>query len=78
MSINKQMDKEDMVHIQWTLLSHKKDQILTYGAKGMDLDGIMLSEISQTKTNTIWYHLYVESKKYNKLVNITKKQQTQI
>ena len=23
-----------------------------------------------------WYHLYVESKKYNKLVNITKKQQT--
>ena len=22
----------------------------------------------------MWYHLYVESKKYNKLVNITKKQ----
>ena len=28
----------------------------------MDLEGIMLSEINQTKTNTICYHLYVESK----------------
>ena len=34
----------------------------------------MLSEISQTKTITVCYHLYVESKKYNKLVNITKKE----
>ena len=29
----------------------------------MDLEGIMLSEISQTKTNTVLYHLYVETKK---------------
>ena len=37
----------------------------------------MLSEISKTeKKNTVWYHLYVESKKYNKLVNKTKKKQT--
>ena len=28
----------------------------------MDLEIIALSEISQTKTNTIWYCLYVESK----------------
>ena len=42
----------------------------------MDLEGIILSEISQTKTNTVWYHLYMESKKYNKLVNITKKRET--
>ena len=26
------------------------------------LEIIILSEVSQTKTNTIWYHLYVESK----------------
>ena len=39
----------------------------------MDLAGIMESEISQRKTNSIWYHLLVESKKYKKLVNITKK-----
>ena len=37
----------------------------------MDLDGIMLSEISQRKTNMISF--YVESKKYNKLVNKMKK-----
>ena len=40
----------------------------------MDLEGIMLLEVRQRKTNTIRYHLYVESKKYNKLVYITKKQ----
>ena len=30
----------------------------------------MLSEISQRKTKTTWYHSYVESKKYNKRVNV--------
>ena len=40
----------------------------------MDLEDIMLSEISQRKTNIVWYYLYVESRKYNKLVNITKKE----
>ena len=31
----------------------------------------MPSEISHRKTNTVQFHLYVESKKYNKLVSIT-------
>ena len=35
----------------------------------------MLSEISQTKTNTLWFHLYVESKKQNKWTNRTKQKQ---
>ena len=36
----------------------------------MGLEGIMLSEISQTKINTIWSHLYVESlKKKKKLID---------
>ena len=34
----------------------------------------MLSEINQRKTNTVCYHLHAESKKYNKLVNRTKKE----
>ena len=54
----------------------KKNETLPFAAMWMDLEGIMLSEISQRKTNTVWYHLYVESKKYNRLVNITKKRQT--
>ena len=32
----------------------------------MKLEGIMLNEISQAKTNAAWYHLYVESKKARK------------
>ena len=32
--------------------------------------------VRQRKINTVWYHLYVESKHYNKLVNVTKKKQT--
>ena len=40
----------------------------------MALEGILLNEISQQKINTVWYHLYVESEKYNRLVNKTKRQ----
>lgn len=29
----------------------------------MDLEGIMLGEISQRKANIVWFHFYVESKK---------------
>ena len=43
---------------------------------GLDLEDTMLSEISQRKTNSVGHHLYVESKKYNKPVNITKKKET--
>ena len=32
----------------------------------MDLEGIMLTEISQRKKNTIWSHLIVEFKKSNR------------
>ena len=30
---------------------------------------IMLREISQRKTNTVWYHLYVEPKKVKPVKN---------
>ena len=45
----------------------------------MDLKGIMLSEISQRRTNTVWYHntTYAESKKYNKLVERNRLTDTQ-
>ena len=51
------MDKEDEI-----LLSHEKNKITPFAATWMVLEIIKLSEVSQTeKTNTIWYHLYVES-----------------
>ena len=40
----------------------KKNEILPFATMWMDLEGIMLSEISQRKTNTVCYHLYVEPK----------------
>ena len=40
----------------------KKNEILPFAKTWMDFEGVMLSEISQRKTNTV-YHLYVESKK---------------
>ena len=40
----------------------KKNEILTFATTQMDFEGIMQSEISQTNTNTVLYHLYVKLK----------------
>ena len=42
--------------------ANKKNELLPFATIGMDLKGIMLNEIGQIKTNTEWFHLYVESK----------------
>ena len=65
-SIDRWMGKEDVVYIyihNGILLSHKKNELMLFAATWMDLEIIILSEVSQTKTNIVWYHLYVESKK---------------
>ena len=51
----------------------KKNEILPLARTWMDLEGIVLSEISQTEKDTVWYDLHVESKKYNTQVNKTRK-----
>ena len=45
------------------LLGHKKEWNMPFAAAWMGLEMIILSEVSQTKTNIIWYHLCTESKK---------------
>ena len=51
MSINREVDKEDVVHIYSGIsLSHKKVKILPIAATWMDLEMIILSEESQTET----------------------------
>ena len=41
----------------------KKNEIMPFAVTWMDLEIVILSEVSQRKTNIIWYRLYVESKK---------------
>ena len=44
----------------------KKNAIMPFAATWMDLEIIILNEVSQVKTNITWRYLYVESKKKKK------------
>ena len=56
MSVNRGMDKENVVHIyNGILLSHKKNEMMPFAVTWMDLEMIILSEVSQTKKNK--YHI---------------------
>ena len=60
-----------------TLLNHKKWNFAIYNNMDNWIEGYYTNwNVKQSKTNTVWCYLYVESGKYNKLVNITKKKQT--
>ena len=44
----------------------KKNEIPPFAATLMDLEIVTLSEVSETKTSIVRYHLYVESKNGHK------------
>ena len=46
-------------------IAMRKNEILPFMTTWMDFKGIMLCEISQTKTNTLLSYLHVKSKKLN-------------
>ena len=68
------MDKKHLLELEIKreiLLSHKKNEILPFATTWMDLEGIMLSEISQRKTNNCTFSLTCgilkkQVNKYNK------------
>ena len=62
--------------MQWNITQPWKGWDLIFAGPWVELEGVMLSETSQRKTNTVWYHFYVESKNYKELVHITEKKQT--
>ena len=68
MSINRSTDKENMVHLhKRILLNHQKEWNNVFYSN-MNGPGDYTKE-SKRKTNIIWYHFYVETKKkwYNEL-----------
>ena len=61
--ISRQINKMWHVYIAEYYSAIKMNEILSLGAIWMDLQTVMLSELSQRKTRTVLYHLYLESKK---------------
>ena len=58
------MDKEDIVHIyNGKLLSHKKNVVMPFAATCIDIDNIILSEVSQSKTKYMISHICVTQKR---------------
>ena len=52
MAINRRIIDKDVVYIHGgILLSHKKNEIMPFTAIDMDLQSLILSEVSQIKTN---------------------------
>ena len=49
-----------MVYIYSSVI--RKNEIILFTATWTDLEIIILSEVSQKKTNIIWYHLHRNSK----------------
>ena len=47
------MDKEDVVHTTEYYSAIKKNKIMAFAATWMDLEIVILSEVSQTKINII-------------------------
>ena len=53
MSINRGVNQDDVVHMYNGLLALKQNQILPFATTQMELEIIILSEVSQRKTNML-------------------------
>ena len=60
-------DKGNVVYIYHGIVfSHERKEFLPFATTWVDLEGIMLSEISQREKDKYCYHCYEESKKKKK------------
>ena len=62
MSINRGIDKEDIIQIyNGILLSHKRNKIVPFAETQMDLETVKQTEVSQKEKNKYHnYHVYAE------------------
>ena len=63
---DKWIEKKWHIYAMEYCLATKKSEIFLFVTTWMHLESTMLSEVSQRKTNTIWFHLYVKSKEQRK------------
>lgn len=54
--------KKQHVYSKDYLLNHRKNETLPSVTTWMDIEGVVLSSVSQRKTNATRFHLRVESK----------------
>ena len=58
--LDRWIDKDVMHLYNGVLPSHKKSEILPFATTWVDMEGIMISEISHPeKENAVWYQLYI-------------------
>ena len=62
MSIERWMVKMWYIYIMEYYSAVKENEIMPFAATWMYIEIIILNEVRNRKTNTTWYHLYVESK----------------
>ena len=63
------MDKNNVVYIY----AMEGNETMSFVATCMDLSIIILNQKRKTKTNTTWYHLYVESKIWQKWIYLLRR-----
>ena len=61
--MDKWMKKMWCIYTKWNITRPQKRAILPFATIWMNLEDTMLGEISQRKTDTIWSHVHVNSKK---------------
>ena len=76
MSIDRGVDQEDVVHIHnGILLSHKKDEIMPFAATWMELETLILREVSRKEKDKypmishIWNLIYTANEPFHRKEN---------